>query len=74
MKTRPEVTIPIAPYVSTDQIKYLAKVAEWIESAPDGTTKYGEFYVQRIPVYYDSDLIGEFIDEGGFWLFSFGKS
>jgi hypothetical protein len=62
-------TYPIA----TDQIKYLAKVAEWIESVPDGTTSYGEFYVQRIPVYYDKDLVGEFVDEGGFWCFEFGS-
>lgn len=55
--------------IGIEQIKYLAKVAEWVETAPDDK----DFYVQSVKVYLADEYLGRFVDEGDFWLFEENK-
>lgn len=60
--------------MTVETLKFLASVGEWLENAP--TLKGvgdSEFYVPSVPVCYDGEPIGKFVDEGGFWLFTEDK-
>jgi hypothetical protein len=55
--------------MTDDELIYLGKVSEWIKACPDGKLDYGEFYVSKIEVTFDGQLIGTFISDDPAWLY-----
>lgn len=51
-----------------DTLRYLGQVCDWLDSCPDGKFEYGEFYLGRIPVYLDRDVVATFVNDDPDWL------
>lgn len=54
---------------SADALEFLGRVAAWLDSAPDGTKTYGEFYVSEVKVTFDGEEIGTYTSDDPGWLF-----
>lgn len=54
---------------SADAMAYLGEVAAWLQSAPEGKKTYGEFYVSKVSVVFDGELIGTYVSDDPDWLF-----
>ena len=55
--------------MNDDSLIYLGKVSQWLKDCPDGTTDYGEFYVAKVSVVFDGDLVGVFTSDDPSWIF-----
>lgn len=52
-----------------DAMEFLGRVAEWLRAEPAGKVEYGEFYVSKVEVRFDNEVIGHFVSDDPDWMF-----